>query len=92
MRKIYLVLGLAIGALVVPALPVAQAQTTCNGLPVTIFGKGGDDIIVGTPENDVIAAEAGNDTVFALEGTDTVCLGPGDDTLDGGPGADTSVS
>jgi len=83
--------ALAAGALVVPTVP-AQAQTTCNFLPVTISGTAGNDTITGTAAADVIAAAGGNDTVFGLGGNDTVCLGTGNDNLIGGTGDDTAVA
>ncbi len=70
----------------------ALAQSTCNGLAVTITGTAGDDVLVGTARDDVIAALGGNDRVSGLDGDDTVCPGMGDDTLDGGPGRDTLVA
>lgn len=87
MRKIWLVGVLVAGALVIPA--PAQAQTTCNGLPVTIPGGPGPDVINGTAGNDVIAAEAGDDIVSGLDGNDTICPGAGDDLIAGGADNDT---
>jgi Ca2+-binding RTX toxin-like protein len=66
----------------------ADVMATCNGLPVTITGTGGNDVIIGTPGDDVIFAGAGNDTVYGLSGNDTICGGPDDDMVSGGPGND----
>jgi hypothetical protein len=66
----------------------ADVMATCNGLPVTITGTGGNDVIIGTLGDDVIFADAGNDIVYSLSGNDTICGGPGDDTVSGGPGND----
>ncbi len=60
----------------------------CNGLPATIIGTNGNDVINGTPGNDVIWAGPGNDTVNGLGGNDVICGGPGNDTLKGGSGHD----
>jgi Ca2+-binding RTX toxin-like protein len=91
MQRIYVAVMIAAAVLAAPA--PAQAQTaTCNGLPVTIPGTGGNDVLTGTDGNDVIAAGAGNDTIAGLGGNDTVCPGPGNDTVNGGTGRDTFVS
>jgi subtilisin-like proprotein convertase family protein len=61
---------------------------TCGGLPVTIVGTSGDDLLVGTEGADVIAAGPGDDKVLALGGDDVVCGGDGKDRLKGGFGTD----
>jgi Ca2+-binding RTX toxin-like protein len=61
---------------------------TCQGVPATIAGTPGDDILVGTAGNDVIAGLGGNDTIDGGDGDDIICGGSGADTIDGGPGDD----
>ncbi|WKZ40141.1 MAG: ExeM/NucH family extracellular endonuclease [Anaerolineales bacterium] len=60
----------------------------CNGLPATIIGTPGDDVIYGTNGNDVIVGLGGNDTIYGGNGNDTICGGNGDDTIYGGNGND----
>lgn len=62
--------------------------TTCLGLPVTIAGTVGDDVLVGTAGPDVIAGGVGDDVISGLGGDDVLCGGTGDDVLDGGAGDD----
>jgi predicted extracellular nuclease len=57
---------------------------TCNGLPATIIGTPGDDVINGTNGNDVIVAMGGNDVINGGNGNDVICGNAGDDTIDGG--------
>jgi Tol biopolymer transport system component len=60
----------------------------CLGLPVTLVGSRGRDVIVGTPRRDVVVALGGPDRVSALQGNDRVCGGRGRDVLLGGGGVD----
>lgn len=62
---------------------------TCNGLPATIIGTPGDDVINGTNGDDVIVALGGNDTINGGNGNDVICGNAGNDTLNGGNGNDT---
>ncbi len=65
------------------------AETTCNGLPVTISGTDADfEVIYGTEGNDVIHGQGGMNEIYGLGGNDTICGGPLGDTLIGGPGDD----
>lgn len=72
----------------------ASAQSTCNGLAVTVdIGAGqlptdGDDVILGTDGADLIAANAGNDTVCGEGGNDTIWGQLGNDQIFGGSGDD----
>jgi Ca2+-binding RTX toxin-like protein len=55
------------------------AGETCDGLPATIVGTPGDDVIVGL---------AGVDDIHGNGGNDTICGGPGNDNLVGQDGDD----
>lgn len=72
------------------AAPVAAqaGAPTCNGLPATIVGTNGDDVIVGTRGDDVIVAFDGDDIVRGGSGDDVICGGNGADTITGDRGAD----
>jgi Ca2+-binding RTX toxin-like protein len=61
----------------------------CNGLPATIVGTPGDDILYGTNGADVIVGLGGNDTIYGGNGNDVICGNAGNDTLYGGNGNDT---
>ncbi len=61
----------------------------CNGLPATIVGTQGDDVIYGTNGDDVIVGLGGNDIIHGGNGNDVICGDAGNDTLDGGNGNDT---
>ncbi|MGZ5403099.1 MAG: ExeM/NucH family extracellular endonuclease [Nocardioides sp.] len=69
--------------------PIEEPQEfTCDGLPATIVGSNGDDVIRGTNRDDVIVARGGNDRIDAGGGDDVICGGPGNDRIDGGSGDD----
>ncbi|HEV2906676.1 MAG TPA: SBBP repeat-containing protein, partial [Actinomycetota bacterium] len=68
---------------------IAKVGAECRGVPATIIGSDGNDVITGTSGNDVIAAYGGNDTVDGGAGIDVICAGDGTDTLIGGTGDDT---
>jgi uncharacterized repeat protein (TIGR01451 family)/CSLREA domain-containing protein len=61
---------------------------TCGGLPATIVGTPGDDVINGTNGPDVVHGLSGNDTINGLNGDDIICGGDGNDALNGGNGND----
>lgn len=61
---------------------------TCRGVPATLVGTRGDDVLIGSGDIDVIVAFAGNDSVFAFSGRDLVCAGSGRDHVGGGTAAD----
>ncbi len=58
----------------------------CFGVPATIVGTAGNDIINGTAGNDVIVGGDGNDTINGLGGNDRICGDAGNDTINGGNG------
>jgi uncharacterized protein len=64
---------------------------TCNGLPATIVGTIGDDVINGTNGQDVIVGLGGNDIIHGGNADDVICGGSGNDTLYGDNGNDTLV-
>jgi RTX calcium-binding nonapeptide repeat (4 copies) len=63
-------------------------DATCAGLPATMIGTAGPDLLTGTPAADVILGFDGNDTISGLQGSDLACGGNGRDTLGGGKGRD----
>lgn len=67
---------------------VIGPPATCRGIPASITGTAGNDVIAGTPGRDVIATFGGNDTIVALGGRDLVCAGRGDDYIGAGAAAD----
>jgi len=62
---------------------------TCLGLPVTMMGTPGDDVLIGTPDNDVIHGLEGNDRIEGRGGNDVICGDDGNDVLFGQGGDDT---
>ena len=60
----------------------------CFGMPATIIGTAGNDVLRGTPGNDVIVGLAGHDVIDGRGGDDLICGGDGNDTLRGGTGND----
>ena len=93
LRRGAIVSSLALVGVLISTAPSVAAQTshTCNGLPATLVGTSGNDVLVGTDGKDVIVALGGNDTVDGLRGSDVICGGSGDDTLIGGRGHDVLV-
>ncbi|MFT7475541.1 MAG: hypothetical protein ACI81L_002480 [Verrucomicrobiales bacterium] len=79
------------GALSLPSPEMLGARTTlpnCAGVPATIVGTSGDDVLRGTERRDVIFAAQGNDIVSGLGGNDLICGGFGNDIIDAGTGND----
>ena len=77
----------AVATSVPPAASTAVVPT-CDGVPATIVGSPGDDVLFGTGGDDVIFAGDGNDEVSGGGGDDRVCGGAGNDQLFGGVGTD----
>ncbi|MBN2117770.1 MAG: ExeM/NucH family extracellular endonuclease [Anaerolineales bacterium] len=71
-----------------PVIVGLDLQATCNGLPATIVGTPGDDVLFGTHKRDVIVALGGNDIIYGGNGDDVICGNAGDDTIYGGNGND----
>jgi Ca2+-binding RTX toxin-like protein len=82
------------------SVPAAGAATyICFGMPATIVGTHGNDILPGTPGDDVIVGRGGDDLLgvdVIIDrvdpadggGNDRICAGPGQDELGGGAGND----
>ncbi len=66
----------------------AQQQVTCGGVPATIVGTSGNDVLRGTPGDDVIAGLQGFDEIHGLGGNDILCGGTDRDIMYGGQGFD----
>jgi hypothetical protein len=81
--------AVALSLLVLGPSAAAQGPELCDGLPVTISGTQGADVLRGTPGPDVIAGGNGNDLVDGAGGDDTICGGNGADLLAGGDGDDS---
>lgn len=60
----------------------------CMGVPSTIVGTDGNDVLVGTPGKDVVFAGKGNDRIRTGDGNDLICAGPGKDVSIGRAGND----
>ncbi len=69
------------------ASPIPNGPT-CAGIPATIVGTDGNDVLTGTPGRDVIHAGDGHDIIRGLGGNDILCGGPGRDRIMGGKGTD----
>jgi len=60
----------------------------CSGVPATIVGGPGPDVIDGTAGTDVIVAGDGDDTIDGFGGNDRICGGAGADDVTAGDGND----
>ena len=80
--------AVAVVTVLATAPAAAQATPTCDGLPATIIGTDGDDVLDGTNGNDVIVGLGGNDLIRGLDGRDRICGGDGRDRIFGGRQAD----
>jgi Ca2+-binding RTX toxin-like protein len=74
--------------LVSPAGLGSPAAVECFGLPATIVGSEGADVLIGTDGDDVVAGLGGDDAILGFGGNDALCGGPGDDGLVPGLGDD----
>ena len=72
-----------------PPPPSGAAPPTCKGIPATIVGTSGNDVLSGTPGRDVTVGLTGNDKLSGLAGNDLICGGYGADRLHGGSGNDS---
>jgi hypothetical protein len=77
--------------------PAAPLGLSAAGVPCTLRGTEGDDVLTGTSGADVVCGLGGDDTLEGAAGQDVLDGGPGsdrllggdgDDDLDGGPGRD----
>ena len=84
--------ALVIGPIATVATPAGAQVPTCLGLPATIIGTAGNDIINGTPGDDVIIGLGGDDTIYGNGGNDTICGDDGNDYCNGGRGRDAADS
>ena len=73
----------------------SAAAPECFGLPATVVGSDGADVLGGTEGDDVMVGLGGDDDILAFGGNDVLCggagndgfvPGPGDDSIDGGGG------
>jgi Ca2+-binding RTX toxin-like protein len=87
-RRLALLLPLAVGASLALAIPEAQAAPRCFGKPATIVGTSKNDVLKGTDGADVIVGLGGKDVILARAGDDRVCAGGDDDQVDGQGGSD----
>jgi len=55
----------------------------------TLFGAGGDDMMIGRGGDNAMSGDSGNDTLMGRAGDDFLTGGSGADFLDGGSGQDT---
>jgi Ca2+-binding RTX toxin-like protein len=67
---------------------VPTTAPVCRGIPATIVGSDGRDVLRGTSGRDVIVGLGGDDKLSGLAGNDLICGGGGKDTLKGGKGKD----
>lgn len=72
-----------------PGLEEDPPPPTCDGVPATIVGTEGPDVLTGTADRDVIVGLGGDDVIDGLAGDDLICAGPGADVAEGGSGDDT---
>ena len=69
---------------------VISAATFNN--PVTVEGRGGNDVIAGSAKNDVLKGEGGDDRIDGNDGNDVVDGGTGTDTVDEERNADFTLT
>lgn len=74
---------------IIVGIDAPTAGPSCAGVPATIVGTDGRDVLRGTHGDDVIVGLGGRDTLIGLGGDDIICGGDGDDVIVGGLGDDT---
>jgi len=80
---------LGVGVIGTFMVPVPSfAAPACVGVPVTIVGTDGDDVIIGTPGDDVIVGLEGDDDIRGGDGNDRICGNEGNDFIRGGDADD----
>ena len=67
---------------------IYRIAPACSGMPVTILGTDGHDVINGTEGPDVIHGLGGFDWIRGLGGNDVICGGDGSDVIGAGSGDD----
>ncbi|MCP3974294.1 MAG: calcium-binding protein [bacterium] len=88
MKRLASALLLAASVLVVaPAASTADVPT-CLGLPATIIGTSGNDLIRATAGTHVIVGLEGDDNITGHDGDDVICGGAGNDQINGAGGDD----
>jgi hypothetical protein len=80
----------ALPALVTSAGHQADKVVNSSGLPSSLYGGAGDDLLVGGPARDLLNGGAGVDVLQGLDGNDLLQAhdGTSDKTIDCGPGSD----
>lgn len=73
---------------VVSGLVPIETPISCGGLPATMLGTNGDDVLSGSRFDDVIIAFDGDDRIYGREGDDTICADAGRDRAYGEAGDD----
>jgi hypothetical protein len=90
MRSRWVLLLLVPALFAIPPVAAQAAAPACFGIPATIVGTAGNDVLVGTSDSDVIVAKSGDDTIRGMDEYDTICGGRGDDIIRTGDGPDDS--
>jgi hypothetical protein len=63
----------AVSLLILPAGAANAAAASCDGLPATLVGTPGSDLLVGTSRRDVIQGLGGHDVIRGLGRSDRIC-------------------
>jgi RTX calcium-binding nonapeptide repeat (4 copies) len=87
-RRLPLLLPIAVVASLALAVPEAQAAPRCFGKPATIVGTSGKDQLLGSSQRDVIVGRGGNDLIVGRGGNDLLCGNGGKDEVFGVDDAD----
>ena len=82
---------------ITPVLPVlvtsgdrADKVVNSSGLPGSLYGEGGDDVLIGGPDRDILKGGPGTDAMRGLHGNDLLRArdGASDERIDCGRGSD----